>query len=121
MQTKKKPWQFIFPLLASIMLLAALDASNLVSAAPVPAKSADSFVDSIGVNVHLTYDAYKDNGLIKSKLQELGIRHIRDGAYQESKFFEQLKDLSKTGIKATLIFSGNPIEEIVSTRYNRGS
>lgn len=115
MQTKKKPWQFIFPLLASIMLLAALDANNLVSAAPVPAKSADSFVDSIGVNVHLTYDAYKDNGLIKSKLQELGIRHIRDGAYQESKFFEQLKDLSKTGIKATLIFSGNPIEEIVST------
>lgn len=84
-------------------------------ATPVPAKSADSFVDSIGVNVHLTYNAYKNDGLIKSKLQELGVRHIRDGAYQDQGFLNQLKDLSKVGIKTTLIFSGNPPEEVLST------
>lgn len=89
--------------------------TNSAVATPVTAKSADAFVNSIGVNVHLTYDSYKNKGLIKSKLQELGVRHIRDGAYQEPEFFEQLKDLSKVGIKTILIFSGNPPEEVVST------
>jgi hypothetical protein len=93
---------------------------KLVSAfaAPVPAKSADSFVDSIGVNVHLTYggtpyERFED--LIKPKLKELGIRHIRDGAYQEEDFFQKVKSLAADGIKATLIFSGNPPSEVVAT------
>ncbi len=92
--------------------------TNSAFAAPVPAKSADSFVDSIGVNVHLTYggtpyERFED--LIKPKLKELGIRHIRDGAYQEEDFFHKLKSLAADGIKATLIFSGNPPTEVIAT------
>lgn len=118
---KKMPWQFIVSLFASIVSLADLGAlNNPVSAALVPAKSADAFVNSIGVNVHLTYSAYKDKGLMKSKLQELGVRHIRDGAYLEPDFFDQLKDLSQVGIKATLIFSGNLPEEAVETAKKLG-
>ena len=89
-----------------------------VCAAPVPALSADSFVDSIGVNVHLTYGGTpyeKFEDLIKPKLKELGIRHIRDEAYQEENFFHKVKSLASDGIKATLIFSGNPPSEVVAT------
>jgi len=75
-------------------------------------------VDSIGVNVHLTYggtpyERFED--LIKPKLKELGIRHIRDGAYQESDFFHKVKSLAADGIKTTLIFSGNPPAEVIAT------
>lgn len=113
------PKQFSYTLL-SILATSALTPllsglTNQGFATPVTAKSADAFVDSIGVNVHLTYDAYKDKGLIRSKLEELGVRHIRDGAYQEQEFLNQLKELSKVGIKTTLIFSGNPPEEVLST------
>lgn len=113
-QTIKKQ---LLPTLLGVLITTLL--SNLTSfanSAPVTAKKADAFVDSIGVNVHLTYDgAYANKELIKSKLQELGIRHIRDGAYQEPEFFERLKVLSKIGIKTILIFSGNPPSEVVST------
>lgn len=89
-----------------------------VQAKPEQARSADSFVDSIGVNTHLTYlnTAYKNyTGIIKPRLKELGIRHIRDGAYQDQTFFNKLKELSSLGIKSTLIFNGNPPAEIVAT------
>lgn len=44
------------------------------------ARSAESFIDSIGVNTHLGYPAYRDNydSIIKPKLQALGVRHIRE-------------------------------------------
>ena len=92
--------------------------TNSGFAAPVPALSADSFVDSIGVNVHLTYDGTpyeRFEDLIKPKLKELGIRHIRDGAYQEEDFFHKVKSLADDGIKTTLIFSGNPPTEVIAT------
>jgi hypothetical protein len=46
-----------------------------------PARSAGSFVDSVGVNTHLIYDdtAYGDFAGVRSRLRELGVRHIRDG------------------------------------------
>ena len=61
-----------------------------VYAAPETAKRADAFVETIGVNVHLNYlnTAYANyKEVIKPRLQELGIRHIRDGAYQDLTFF----------------------------------
>lgn len=41
----------------------------------------DSFVDSIGVNTHLTYfdTSYRDYGQVLAALQNLGVRHLRDG------------------------------------------
>ncbi|NJO39562.1 MAG: hypothetical protein HC865_02420 [Cyanobacteria bacterium RU_5_0] len=71
------------------------------------ARSADSFVDSIGVNTHLRYlnTAYgRYDDIIKPRLEELGIRHIRDGG-RDSEFFEKLNDLGTIGIKSTLIMS----------------
>ena len=83
------------------------------------AKRADAFVDSIGINVHLSYanTAYANyNGLIKPKLQELGIRHIRDNAYNfnDGTYFNKLRDLSSIGIKSNLFFQGQEPKDVVS-------
>ncbi|MFZ0784691.1 MAG: hypothetical protein WBC67_16865 [Candidatus Acidiferrales bacterium] len=45
------------------------------------AKPADSFVDSIGVNVHMTYGntTYGDIAAVEKMLVTLGVRHVRDG------------------------------------------
>jgi hypothetical protein len=76
------------------------------------AKSAESFIDSIGVNTHLNYfnTVYGDYHLIKGKLSALGVRHIRDGAYLTSDpdynrfIYARYKDLnSALGIKGNLI------------------
>jgi hypothetical protein len=50
---------------------------------PSSARSADDFVSSIGINTHLSYlntvyaNAYST--VVRPKLQELGVRHVRDG------------------------------------------
>ena len=90
---------------------------TIAQAAPVPAKSADSFVDSIGVNTHLTYGGtpyQRFDDLIIPKLQEANIRHIRDGGYNDPDFFNKIKKLSSLGIKSNIIFSGNSMDEVLS-------
>ncbi|HEX8539002.1 MAG TPA: hypothetical protein VF664_16145, partial [Cystobacter sp.] len=51
------------------------------AAVSVTARSADAFVDSVGVNIHLHYTdkvyAQAYSTIIKPRLQELGIRHVR--------------------------------------------
>lgn len=88
---------------------------NAAQAAPVNAKSADSFVDSIGVNTHFTYGGtpYERFDEMKAKLQDVGIRHIRDGGYNDPDFFNKLKDLGSVGIKSDIIFSGNSMGEVL--------
>lgn len=51
-------------------------------AAPVEARSAAAFVDSVGVNVHWAYgNVYtRRRADLMDRLGELGIRHVRDGA-----------------------------------------
>src|SRR5437763_12765950 len=46
------------------------------------AAPADRLVDSIGINVHLGFfnTTYKDFDLVRDKVRELGIRHLRDHA-----------------------------------------
>ena len=77
-------------------------------AAPENARSADEFVDSIGVNTHLYYDSsvyyQKYDSLIKPKLQQLGVRHIRDGVTRNlNGYMDRLKELATLGIRSTLI------------------
>lgn len=80
-------------------------------AAPVTAKKADSFVDSIGVNIHLGYDGgvYSDFTSVKTRLQEMGIRHTRDG-FEDARYKRYIKDrhndLGRSGIKGTFL-AGN--------------
>jgi hypothetical protein len=95
---------------------------------PEKAQSADKFVDSIGVNTHIRYldTTYKDfNNVIKPRLQELGIRHIRDGLIiTDLDSQRKFNELGKLGIKATMLFdyrwNKNPkeVEQIVKMLPN---
>ena len=66
--------------------VAALAMPALALAGPVPASSAASFRDSIGVQTHVAYfdTAYGDWTGVVQKLDELGVGHLRDGAYVTS-------------------------------------
>lgn len=92
-------------------------------AAAVPIRTADSFVDSIGVATHLRYldTAYgRYAEVIKPRLQELGVRHIRDGG-KDPGLFQKLNDLATIGIRATLVMDprdgitpNNVIAEVIN-------
>ncbi len=73
-----------------------------------PAKRASAFVDSIGINTHLRYydTAYGDYSLIKQRLQELGIHHIRDGGTDPT-WAQRINELGRLGIKSTLVIDPN--------------
>jgi hypothetical protein len=78
--------------------------------APQDARSAAAFVDSIGVNVHLSYGstAYNNFPAVRDALVGLGIHHVRDGACAGCKWlFSRYLALGALGIKATMII-GSP-------------
>jgi len=67
-------------LAASIIILGV----SVVFSLPVQAQnagSADKFVDSVGINVHLNYldTPYANFPQVLQALQLLGVRHVRDG------------------------------------------
>jgi hypothetical protein len=70
-----------------------------------PARSASSFIDSLGIVTHLrytdtSYGRYSD--IVESRLLELGIRHIRDGG-NDPQLFEKLNRLANLGIRSTFV------------------
>ncbi len=71
------------------------------------ARTASSFIDSVGVVVHLnrTKSAYGDyDSIIKPRLQELGVYHIRDGVKLDDTVTQQkFAELATLGIKSTLV------------------
>ena len=70
-----------------------------------PARPADAFVDFVGVNTHVGYadTTYGDyEGILKPRLLELGVRHIRDGTF-DSDVLRKYLDLGKHGIRLLLI------------------
>ncbi|KAM3095530.1 PA14 domain-containing protein [Phormidesmis sp. 146-12] len=69
------------------------------------AKSADSFIDSVGIVTHLRYTdtSYARFGdVVEPRLRELGIRHIRDGG-NDAGMFDKLNRLAQFGIRSTLV------------------
>jgi hypothetical protein len=89
--------------------------SQLFSNSPVSANSvlevakpANSFINSLGVNTHIRYydTAYGNYPLIKQRLQELGIQHIRDGG-SDPAWIQRMNDLASAGIKSTLVIDPN--------------
>ncbi len=95
----------VVPFAARLVLVASLmTVTNAARADVEAAKSADGFVDSIGVNTHWAYDNVytKSYTALKTKLGELGIRHIRDGAMLA--VYAKATDLFNSyGIRTTLI------------------
>jgi hypothetical protein len=61
---------------------------------------ADAFVDSIGVNTHLLDDLVADReyAIVTKRMQELGVRHIRDGIFpgQTPRQYAAERDFLKT-------------------------
>ncbi|HEX8689983.1 MAG TPA: hypothetical protein VF729_07055 [Solirubrobacterales bacterium] len=98
-------------LLGGILVVVALLAPQVAAAASVPAKPADSFVDSIGVNTHTYYTGtvyYNRFQEWKTKLQRLGVRHIRENLVpNRSDQYQRLNELGQAGIKSTVIM-GDP-------------
>jgi hypothetical protein len=98
----------------SCSLLAALfgvvaAASGQLAMQPVQASPADSFVDSIGVGTHLTYQNtlyYTAWPQVLSDLQQLGVRHIRDGYFDPSwgaPYTTEHQQLAQSGIKTDYV------------------
>jgi hypothetical protein len=74
-------------------------------AAAEVARPADAFVDFVGVNTHLGYSdtTYGDyEGILKPRLLELGVRHIRDGTFNDEVLRKYL-DLGQHGIRLLFI------------------
>ncbi len=99
-------------------------AGRAAAATATAAKPADSFVDSIGVNTHTAYDwtAYGSGfDLVKQRLSELGVRHIREVLVPEKpEQYQRLNELAGMGIRSTLVL-GDPangsegLRELIST------
>jgi hypothetical protein len=64
-------------------LLASFAGSTAHAADRVQPRSAEAFRDSVGVSTHIVYYStpYGNWPLLVDRLQELGIRHLRDGTY----------------------------------------
>jgi hypothetical protein len=65
------------------------------------AKSADQFVESVGVNVHLDYTDTEYNNfeeIVVPSLQYLGVRHVRTGIDDDQQTIKRQRVLSKQGI-----------------------
>lgn len=91
--------------LALVMIVAM---ASQAMAAPVTAKPADAFIDSIGVNTHFGNaiyvggNAYADRR-VDGKLAELGVRHIRDHSFNDAGLKIVDKLYASRKIRATLV------------------
>jgi hypothetical protein len=94
-----------------LALATAVLATTPAAASERTARSADSFVDSIGVNTHTFFNDtayYSEFPTVKQKLAELGIRHIREDLVPDRPDqYERLNELAGIGVRSTLIM-GDP-------------
>jgi len=67
------------------------------------AASADAFVDSVGVNIHLHYQdtSYSNFPTVKQALLGLGLRHVRDGLTDTTwqDYYDRHNELGQSGIR----------------------
>lgn len=99
-----------------VLALFAVAALPLATAAQQTV-AADRFVDAAGVNIHLHYDRtiYRDDfPLIRSRLIELGVRHVRDGLVDTAwrPYYERHNSLADAGIKGTFITAPDQPTEV---------
>jgi hypothetical protein len=80
--------------------------------------SSDAFVDSIGINTHLSYGEYSNFSLVFSRLQSLGIRHIRDGADLGTNVCDKMKQLAAAGIRTDSITNPSESSSVLTNWAN---
>ena len=81
----------------------------------VQAFGADAFVDSIGVQTHLSYvntNYYSAWPKVLAELKSSGIRHVRDGFVSTQPFLNEHQQLAAAGIGATI---GVPLDFSMTT------
>ena len=101
--------------LSAILIGTSLAGGSLAVSAPAgaatTAKTSDSFVESIGVNIHSEYTDtpyYTQFETVRERLEELGVRHLRDHLKPApAGQHEALNELAQIGVKSTLIL-GEP-------------
>ncbi len=83
-----------------------------LSASPLDAQNADSaddFVNSVGINVHLNYldTPYANFERVLEALQQLGVRHVRDGLIDTvwQGYYDRHNQLGRAGIRGVFITS----------------
>ena len=114
--------------IAALMLIAALGGAMALAAArdseptlvrgALPARSAEAFADSVGVNVHASYydTSYANADAWTGRLRELGVRHVRDGIVpRDQRWLDVHRRLGEQGIRSSLIVGPEiPPEEAVA-------
>jgi hypothetical protein len=91
---------------AVALVVLALDRGSSTPDLPRQGASAAAFVDSVGVNVHFAYlgTAYERTPDVLARLNELGVRHVRDGApVAPGPLTDGLQQAAAAGIRATVI------------------
>jgi hypothetical protein len=81
-------------------------------------RSADDFVGSVGVNIHLGYPdtPYARHDAVRDKLRQLGVRYVRDTAVPgQPAVYRTMRALAKSGIRVNLLV-GDPLR-----RHGSGS
>jgi hypothetical protein len=108
------------------MLLAFVVAIPVSSAFAQQTYAADRFVDAAGVNIHLHYDNtiyWNQFPLIRDRLIELGVRHVRDGLVDTTwqPYYQRHNALGQAGIKGTFIMGVNDTVELLAQYPGRMS
>jgi hypothetical protein len=95
-----------------------------VGTVSIPARSADDFVDSMGINVHMeaTQKPYDNYLLVNARLRELGMRHIRDEINDtSSSFASEIKAIGELGYTLCGLIEGGNDYPPVGTRLDDGA
>jgi hypothetical protein len=92
---------------------------------PSNATSADAFVDTIGMNIHLSFTGTcYDTGFtsLVTLMTSLGVRHVRDGLIDfpsPATYYDRLNQLGMDGIHSTLITSPTQTAALLLDYPNR--
>jgi len=105
------------PLLAAVCLILAADCRG------ERARSADAFVDSIGLNIHL-HDGdtpYGNFPAVENSLKTLGVRHVRDGLIDTKwlPYYDRMNTLGRDGIKCIFITNPQQTTELLQSYPER--
>jgi hypothetical protein len=109
-----------------LLLVLAFSVSFIAAGFGQRAQQADQFVDSVGVNTHMTYTntAYASHwSTVLADLKGLHIRHVRDGFYpwaEGSPYYVSHQQLHAAGIDCDYVVSSSaiPTAEQVETVKN---